>query len=644
MRRSRFSWKLFLGNALLTGFVWGGLIWLNARHIEALYRDELRRQLTAQAELLSLQVADAMARGDVDEQRAWVRRVASLSHVALEAEFFAADGTDLAESSPVERDGSAERRPEIEAAIRDGWGARARVSPADGLLMQVVAIRVGDADRPVGVVSVSAPLTANPARAAATRRFVWTTALLALLAVVAWAVGVASLWRRSIQRITAAARRLTRGDLSARAELEGAEELAPLARALNRMREHLAAQLDAIDRQRRQFESILVQLQEGVVVATADGRIALINPAAVRLLDLEAMQAHAAAGLIGKSVEQCVPHHDLQKLLLQGAGRQRDHTNRPSRPSSAEPSDAHTAPGTDGETAMADVRLQLETASASVSVLARASDVILPGPGPDAPSNGRLLVLTDISELARAIQIKTDFVANASHELRTPLSAIRAAVESLAKTEVARKDGYPRRFLEVIDRHSRRLEALVADLLDLSRVESPAAQFEPVPVHAGDLLTELQERFADALKAKSLEWRIEAGSADVICSASPHLLRLILDNLIDNAIKFTEPGGMVGVACRRHADKVALAVFDTGCGIPPEEQARVFERFYQVERARSGTGSARPAPRGTGLGLSIVRHAVAAMNGAVELESEVGRGTRVTVTIPQPDEDRSAVR
>jgi signal transduction histidine kinase len=113
------------------------------------------------------------------------------------------------------------------------------------------------------------------------------------------------------------------------------------------------------------------------------------------------------------------------------------------------------------------------------------------------------------------------------------------------------------------------------------------------------------------------------------------LLRLVLDNLVDNAIKFTDVGGRLTIACRSvthdHDRSVSIAVMDTGCGIPKEEQARVFERFYQVERARTG------GIRGTGLGLSIVRHAVAAMHGSVRLESEPGRGTKVTITIPQPE-------
>jgi two-component system phosphate regulon sensor histidine kinase PhoR len=277
-------------------------------------------------------------------------------------------------------------------------------------------------------------------------------------------------------------------------------------------------------------------------------------------------------------------------------------------------------------------------------VLASASDITLPGTPPrEAPSDsdvqpriGRILALTDITEIARTIQMKTDFAANASHELRTPLSAIRGAIETLLNIDLSDDAESATRFLGVIDRHNARLEALVEDLLALSRLESPVSEFKPMTVDWHRFRDELIAKWTDAVEKKQLHWEWVTPPDLREVGTNPQLIRLVLDNLVDNAIKFTAAGGHITVASRREGNDLVVEVADDGCGIPAEDQERVFERFYQVATARSGTGSEQPETRGTGLGLSIVRHAVAAMKGTVTLTSEPGVGTRVTTTIPQP--------
>jgi two-component system phosphate regulon sensor histidine kinase PhoR len=284
----------------------------------------------------------------------------------------------------------------------------------------------------------------------------------------------------------------------------------------------------------------------------------------------------------------------------------------------------------------------MEAARGSVSILARAWDISLPAhlsegrlqSGPrDAP--GRVLVLTDITELTKIVQMKNDFVANASHELRTPLSAIRASVETLMVMKPIEEDSSASRFLQMMDRHTRRLEALVTDLLDLSRVESAPQTFKPVKLKLSEFCDQLSTRWATAAEAKGLSWRCDVRPEAGTVEANDQLLALTLDNLIDNAVRFTDHGGEVRLSCRGDDQAAYIEVADTGCGIAPEEHERVFERFYQVEKARSGVGAQGGEGRGTGLGLSIVKHAVAAMRGRVTLESDLGQGTRVTVTIPR---------
>ena len=639
MKRNILFWKLFLGNALLMAAVLLVLGWLTASAVDRFTAQDLTAHLKAQAISIIQATGDRFDAAHSAELDRFVKQLRHSQSETVRYTLILADGTVVAESEAEPRTMELHGdRPEVRKALADGWGENLRFSPTLKSEMNYVAVRVGDAQAPMGVVRVAMPLRTIAERTRAEEGLIWAIALAGVVAVVVLALGLARLWSRPIRRITIAAQSLSSGDLSARAHVTGRDELAVLARSLNEMRDHLATQLATIDRQKRVLESLLAQVSEGVVVAGPDGRIVLVNPAAIRLLALT-RPAGSPGTFEGLAVEECIRQHDLQQALLQpeqrsgtagGTSQQTDRTDRADR-------------GGVGEESFRELRLNVEAPQGRLVLLGRACDVMLPGlsirddrlDGAERPITGRLLVLTDITELARMMQIKADFAANTSHELRTPLSAIRGAVETLGQINWTEDPDAARRFVEVVDRHSQRMEALVSDLLDLSRIESSPGLFAPTRVNLRELLADLRAHINEALAAKTLEWKtdVPAGLEKIV--ANPYLLRLTLENLVDNAIKFTGVGGRIAIVCRDDAKPpggprgVSIEVSDTGCGIPEEEQGRVFERFYQVERARSG------AARGTGLGLSIVRHAVAGMSGTVALRSKVGEGTSITVTIPQ---------
>ncbi|MGH7175805.1 MAG: sensor histidine kinase [Tepidisphaeraceae bacterium] len=236
-----------------------------------------------------------------------------------------------------------------------------------------------------------------------------------------------------------------------------------------------------------------------------------------------------------------------------------------------------------------------------------------------------------VRELASAAgKMKTDFVANASHELRTPIAAIKIAFETLQ--EVYRED--PRqtsRCISIIEGHLHRLEEMLTDLLDLSRVESADIEPQIALVDVDDIFSDLRATMGPMARQKGIELELQSDPAGPARFESDRkLLGLVLKNLVENSLKFTPSGGKVLVSCEAGADDVALCVRDTGIGIPPEHLERVFERFYQVDAARSSA-----AGRGTGLGLAIVKHAIHALGGTVDLKSTVGAGTTVTCRLPQ---------
>jgi two-component system phosphate regulon sensor histidine kinase PhoR len=248
-------------------------------------------------------------------------------------------------------------------------------------------------------------------------------------------------------------------------------------------------------------------------------------------------------------------------------------------------------------------------------------------PAPPGRRLGSVAVLHDVSELARLETMRREFVANASHELRTPLAAIRGFAETLLGDSELPED-QRRSYLEVIDRHARRLGTLVDDLLELSRIESGQAPLELQPVDVASVASGLLRD----CEARLVERRLEADSEETgpaVAWADPQAVWQILSNLLDNAIKYTEPGGRIRIRIEGDARRVRVRVSDTGAGIPERDLARIFERFYRVDRARSR------ALGGTGLGLSIVKHLVQSQGGEITVESELGRGSTFTFTLPR---------
>jgi two-component system sensor histidine kinase SenX3 len=278
--------------------------------------------------------------------------------------------------------------------------------------------------------------------------------------------------------------------------------------------------------------------------------------------------------------------------------------------------------------------LEIRTAAEEASATrARARVVVRVGPltrflrataTPAGDSGSVLLVVRDVTESRRLDAIRRDFVANASHELKTPAASIQAAAETLR--HAAEDDPVAvTRFAAQLEREAVRLSRIVADLLDLSRLEAGSELADEVRLDA--VVREEEQRYREQADAAGLVLRVDAPHVPPIRGSSRDL-SLLVRNLIDNAIRYTKTGGHVDIAVSSEDAHVVVRVSDTGVGIPGRDLARVFERFYRVDRARSReTG-------GTGLGLAIVKHVAENHGGAVTVESELGRGSVFTVRIP----------
>jgi signal transduction histidine kinase len=240
-----------------------------------------------------------------------------------------------------------------------------------------------------------------------------------------------------------------------------------------------------------------------------------------------------------------------------------------------------------------------------------------------------LVVITDVTEALRLDAVRRDFVANASHELKTPAASIQAAAETLLHVWQDDPEAVPR-FAEQLDREAIRLSRIVADLLDLSRLESGSELLDRV--HLDALVREESSRFEDAAIEAGLTIDVEADAVPAVIGSGRDL-SLLVRNLLDNAIRYTKDAGVVVASVSADNGSVVLRVSDTGSGIPSKDLSRVFERFYRVDRARSReTG-------GTGLGLSIVRHVAENHGGTVTVQSELGRGSTFEVRLPSATPD-----
>ncbi len=349
-----------------------------------------------------------------------------------------------------------------------------------------------------------------------------------------------------------------------------------------------AARVNELEADRARMAAILAGMVEGVLVVDGDGRLRLVNDAARHMLSLE-------DHLLGRHYVEAVRQPGVVQQL--GAALKGEH-----RPPIEVPLDR-------GSGAAAGPRIFRAQATPA-----------------SAEGGGAVLVLHDISDLRRVDRVRRDFVANVSHELRTPLTAVRGYVEALMEEPTSSEQR--RKFLEVIDRHTGRMERLVRDLLRLARLD---AQQETAELHTVDVIslfrsvsTDLSER----IEKQRIHIDMHVEPAASMIEADPTKMHDALRNLIENAVNYSAEGGRVALAARVEDGRVLLTVSDDGPGLPEADLGRVFERFYRVDKSRTRD------PGGTGLGLSIVRHLIELHGGRIHAENRREGGAIFTIALP----------
>ncbi|HEY8491788.1 MAG TPA: ATP-binding protein [Dehalococcoidia bacterium] len=472
-------------------------------------------------------------------------------------------------------------RPEVRQALADGLAVVSRYSGTQGEDLTYVAVRLDDGGRTLAVVRAANSLAEVDEAAALVQRTILLAALFAGVAVVALSLVIAGATTQPLSRVTEAARRLASGDLLQRVEASGDRETVELAEAFNHMAANVQALLEESEEQRSRLQAVLDSSEAGLLAMDRAGHVRYVNPAARALLGMEPDQGE------GADFAQVVRDHELHRLLR---------------------ACLETGQGQ---------RAEVQYGPRATEV--RSTMVPIQGGGDWAV----LCILEDVTEQRRMERVRREFVSNVSHELRTPVAGIKAAVETLqdgALEDPAAAEALVRGIAREVDR----LAGMVEELLELSRIESGAVPFRMEEVRARELVETVAARMGQQAERAGLTLRTEV--RDAALTGDAERLERALTNLVQNAIKFTPPGGTVTLGCRPDRDAVELWVADTGEGIDPDDLPRIFERFYKADRAR--------AAGGTGLGLAIVKHIVQAHGGTVDVESRPGRGATFTLRLP----------
>jgi len=597
MRRPKTIFRVlafpFIAVVLLTA---ASSLWFSSSAVQRFYYDETRDELRALAEIAATELAICIEASGVEKANAFCREMARrIAHRRTRFTVVRLDGLVVGDSDrdPSEMVNHADR-PEIRQALRSlSYGTRVRYSTTLHMPMMYVALPLYVRGRLFGVVRASRPLERI---GRAVRGLILNLALGGAAAAAACALIALAFTRRvsaPLRDMREGAEELARGRLDVLLAEPDIIEVALAVRAMNTMAERLRTYLRELRTERNEMDAVLRSMAEGVVALDSEGRIVLINDAARRMLGIPGNDVR------GKSLFECTRIAGLVPVL-----------------------DALRS-GSE------EVRSEITTPGEKQRVLNVHARVLMRELGA-----GAVLVFSDVTDLRRLEEVRKDFVANVSHELRTPLTSLRGYIETLRDGAIDRPED-ARRFLDVLERQTLRLQAIVEDLLLLSRLERDEAEGR-IDRRENSVLSLIRDAVCAVqpqAEGAGVTVRVQCPK-ELRAKVAAGLIRQALVNLMDNAVKYSPKGSTVNIEAEVLGDELVLRVRDHGCGIPSAHLPRIFERFYRVDKARSRERG------GTGLGLAIVKHIARIHGGRVTVESTPGNGSTFTIVLPCRGNDK----
>lgn len=599
--RRKFFWKLAFTFLALLSSALLAVDFLAERALRAGYESDAYRQLESLVRLirvhpLPITSLPIQTPDEISVLHGWV---ANAAKSGARVTIIASDGRVLADSES--ETGTMENhasRQEVSDAFQKGEGRSMRDSVSVKRPLIYYAVREALPDGTPIVLRLALPMEGIDESLAQFRASLWLWSLLIFLI----AGGVALLMSRSytdrVERLREFSMRVAEGDFRPLPADGTGDTLEALGSSLNQTAARLDRTIRTLTEERNLSSAILGSMVEGVAVVNAAERLVFTNPGFASILGLD------VPPVAGSSLLEVV-----RQTELIGAVR---------RVLTGEPRvESEISTGT----------LRQHFFAATVASV-RAGD-----------TSGAVIVLHDITELRKLERVRRDFVANVSHEFRTPLTAIQGFAETLIAG--ALDDPQNRgRFLNIILEHARRLARLTEDLLKLSQMDADRLEIEIQPVKVAQLVESCYETARHRAAEKELTLTLAPGLSQNLPDVAGDARRLqeVLQNLLDNSIQYTLPGGKIVLNAELKNDGVVFTVSDTGIGIPTADQPRIFERFYRVDAARSREAG------GTGLGLAIAKHLIEVHGGRIWVESEVGVGSRFHFSVPLFDPERAVAR
>jgi signal transduction histidine kinase len=559
--------RLLLGSLVLVCLLVVAIVALSGSRLETRLVQETTAELTREARLIGLSWRPGVDSDALADSAgvALQRRVTLISSLGVVLGDSHFNGEELQHLE------NHFTRPEVVAARDTGIGVSHRRSASAGDDELYVAIR-----HPLGFVRVSISTVTLRDIVSGARRDVLVAGLIAVVG----SLLLAYLFSRSVTRpvveLRDVARAIAAGDLDRRPSISAPGEIGDLAAALHRMSEQLAARLHALEADDALMSALLESINEGVVAISGRGSVVRLNESAREMLGVHSAVPFPADRL---------PQEPAVRAALR---------------------DAMAGAPTEPREMVFDSR--------TIALTAR-----------PLPDGGVVLALLDLTTRRRLERIRRDFVANVSHELKTPLTVISGFAETLLDADIS--PAQRRQFVGTIQSNVVRMQRIVDDLLDLARYESGGWVPNPVSVDVSAAASEALALVQPEAARRSLELCVTISPGAERATADPTALRQILQNLIENAVRYT-PSGNVTVFTERRGNGTVVGVRDSGIGIPREHLPRIFERFYRVDAGRSREVG------GTGLGLAIVKHLAEAHGGSVRATSTVGSGTEIAVFFP----------
>jgi two-component system phosphate regulon sensor histidine kinase PhoR len=583
IRSYNFKFKLMFSYIFIILVSFGFIAFFLDKNLEENSLQDIKTSLVNQAYLIANQISSENLRKENISYLDSLAKMLSprikcrITIIDKQGKVLADSGKSLSEIFQMENHAN---RPEIKSALSGKIREEIRYSTTLKIDMLYVALPIQDNDEIIGAVRLALPLGHVRKILFAIRKAILLSLFFALgLAFVLGSVLTSGIIK-PINKIIHASRRFAGGDFSHKIFLDSKDEIGELASTLNKMAQNLEDKIKEAEIKNQQLIAILESMAEAIIVVDKTSRIISVNPTTEKIFNILKQEAE------GKNFLEVIRNNDIVDIIN-------------------------------------NVLTNGKFESSELSLVWPVQKIFQIDASPIFEKNtvsGCLLVIHDITEIRRLETMRRDFVANVSHELKTPLTSIKGFVETLLEGAWEDKVN-SRHFLQIIQDHANRLDALVNDLLGLSYLESKGVSLGKEEVHFKNLVDGVLSGFKSQLKKRSISAKNDL-SSDLSLRVNKDKIAQVFTNLLDNAIKFNQEKGSIKIYSQDLENKIKIIVEDSGIGIPAKDISRIFERFYRVDKARSRELG------GTGLGLSIVKHIIELHGGSVGVESTEGLGSK----------------